>query len=146
MDSRWFYLHRGSQSAVSAQCGHGAVQRCFAAGAPGMLLMCTAGILGWYAWAFLIHRHLLKNFIYIYIFFCKDVCPKPTCLLNDAEMLFWPQKLAEGFGWWRGFLMLLLWILQQKGFPFPSLLMRDSALTINVSSKSQMKVFNVDMG
>lgn len=84
-------------------------------------------------------------YIYIY-FFCKDVCPKPTCLLNDAEMLFWPQKLAEGFGWWRGFLMLLLWILQQKGFPFPSLLMRDSALTINVSSKSQMKVFNVDMG
>lgn len=43
-------------------------------------------------------------------FFCKKVCTKPTCLLNNAEILLWPENLVRGFGWCRGFLVLLLYI------------------------------------
>lgn len=48
------------------------------------------------------HRHPL--------FFCKEVCAKPTCLLNNAEILLRPENLIRGFGWCRGFLVLLLYI------------------------------------
>lgn len=59
---------------------------------------CTVGCLGIpYR-----HRHLP--------FFCKDVCAKPTCLLNNAEILLPPENLMIRLGWCRGFLVLLLYL------------------------------------
>jgi len=69
-----------------------------------MLLLKGSGIQGarWGAQVFLVDTDLC-------LFFGYEVCAKLDICAN-TEILLQPENLIGGFGWCRGFLMLLLYI------------------------------------